>query len=321
MAATEGASASAATVRDAAADGEPLVLAVVGPTGSGKSTAAMQVARAHGGIEVVAVDAFTIYRGMDIGTAKPSAADRAEVPHHCIDLLDPDDEVDVAWFQDAARAAIADVVARDRLPLLVGGAGLYFRAVVDDMRFAPHDPLVRARLEDRYADDPAAAHAAVAAADPAAAARIEPNNLRRSVRALEVMELTGDLFSDYADTPHRSVIGDLRTVYLEPPTDVLRDRIDRRAQRMVDTGLVEEVATLQADHGELSGTAAQGIGYAEAAAVLNGDLDLHDLAPSIAQRTWAYARRQRSWFRGDPRCADPVRSADAAAARLRELLP
>ena len=292
------------------------MLAVVGPTASGKSRAAMAFARQREGVEVVAVDAFTIYRGMDIGTAKPSAPDRAAVPHHCIDLLDPSDEVDVAWFQGVARAAIADVHGRGNLPLLVGGSGLYFRAVVDDLRFAPHDPELRTRLEQEWADRPEAAHAAVAARDPDAAARIEPNNLRRSIRALEVMELTGDLFSDYSDTPYRSVVGDLHVTYLEPPTAVTRQRIAERAQRMVEDGLVDEVAAIRATYGALSTTAAQGIGYAEAAAVLDGDLDEADLAGEIARRTWAYARRQRSWFRRDPRCSEPVPTPAAATEAL-----
>lgn len=303
----------------AATTSERPVLAVVGPTASGKSAAAMALARERADVELVAVDAFTIYRGMDIGTAKPSAADRAAVPHHCVDVLDPTEEVDVAWFQGHARATLRGVHGRGHLPLLVGGSGLYFRAVVDDLRFAPHDPDVRARLEATWADRPAAAHAAVAARDPDAAARIEPNNLRRSIRALEVMELTGDLFSDYSDTPYRSVVGDLRVVYLEPPTEVTRARITERAQRMVDEGLVAEVAAIRSRHGQLSTTAAQGIGYAEAAAVLDGDLDEHDLADEIARRTWAYARRQRSWFRKDPRCEHPVRTPEEAAARLRTL--
>ncbi len=291
------------------------VLALVGPTASGKSGAAMQVARARGDIELVAVDAFTIYRGMDIGTAKPSAADRAEVPHHCIDLLDPTEEVDVAWFQQQARAAIAGVHVRGRVPLLVGGSGLYFRAVVDDMQFPPHDPEVRTRLEQEWAGRAEQAHAAVAAADPDAAAKIEPGNVRRSVRALEVMELTGKQFSDYGDTPHASVVGELDVTYLEPPTDVLRDRIQQRAERMVARGLVEEVAAIRDRYGRLSGTATQGIGYAEAAAVLDGELDPAALPGDIAQRTWAYARRQRSWFRKDPRCTEPVTSTDTAVER------
>ncbi len=284
--------------------------AIVGPTASGKSSAAMALARqavhlavtARRDVEVVAVDAFTVYRGLDIASAKPSRADRAQVRHHLVDVLDVDREVSVADFQGWARDAIADIHARDRTPLLVGGSGLYVRAVVDDLEFPPTDPAVRSELEARWADDPRGAHAALVATDPEAAGRIEPDNLRRSVRALEVMAVTGRPFSSFrtAWDDHQSRY-DLVVDYLEPPTAVLRARIAERAERMVAGGLVDEVAAL--DRVGLSTTAAQGIGCAEALAVLDGDLDLDDLADAIARRTWNYARRQRSWFRRDPRCA------------------
>ncbi len=284
--------------------------AIVGPTAAGKSAAAMALAsRARDlsvtgrrDVEVVAVDAFTIYRGLDIASAKPSAADRDAVAHHLVDVLDVDEEVSVAAFQGWARRAIADVHGRDRTPLLVGGSGLYFRAVVDDLEFPPTDPTVRADLERRWAHDPRGAHAELASVDPEAAARIEPDNLRRSVRALEVRALTGRAFSSFrtAWDDHDSIY-DLVVDYLEPPTAVLRDRIAARAERMVAAGLVEEVAALE--RVGMSTTAAQGIGCAEALAVLDGDLDRVDLADALARRTWTYARRQRSWFRKDPRCA------------------
>ncbi len=282
----------------------PAVVAIVGPTASGKSELAMDRARALGG-EIVAIDAFTIYRGMDIGTAKPSPADRAAVPHHVIDVLDPSDDVSVAWFQGVARAAVDDVVGRGRTPVLVGGSGLYFRAVVDDLRFPPTDPEVRARIEARWVDDPRGAHAHLTTVDPDAAARIEPANLRRSVRALEVLELTGERFStwDGAWDDHRSIYPGLDVTYLEPPTDVLRARIAARAQAMVATGLLDEAQRLRDTHpGGLSTTARQAIGYGEAFAVLDGDLPPDDLTAAISTRTWGYARRQRSWFRRDPRC-------------------
>lgn len=292
------------------------VLAVVGPTGSGKSAAAMTAAAADERVEIVAIDAFTVYQGMDIGTAKPSAADQAAVAHHCIDLLPPTQQVDVSWFRDAARAAIADIRARGRVPLLVGGAGLYFRAVVDDMRFAPTDDAVRGRIERRWADAPDAAHAHLVTLDPAAAARIEPGNLRRTVRALEVIELTGEPFSDGSDTAHRSIVGDLHVIFLDPPRDRLRERIRTRASAMVGEGLIEEAAALREQHERLSTTALQAIGYAEAFAVLDGTLPTADLVDRITARSWAYARRQRSWFSKDPRCDDPVATVAAAAARL-----
>lgn len=283
------------------------VLAVVGPTASGKSRLALQVAatRIAAGrpTELVAVDAFTIYRGMDIGTAKPDASERTTVPHHLIDLLEPDTEVSVAAFRDLARAAIAELRGRGATPLLVGGSGLYFRAVVDPLRFPPTDAALRARIEARWADDAPRAHAQLAHLDPVAASRIDPANLRRTVRALEVVELTGRPFSTFDDSYDRyeSIYPDLEVVLLDPPTELLRASIEERARQMVDSGLVAETAALR-DSGPLSRTAAQAIGYAEAAAVLDGTLPRGELAVAIARRTWRYARRQRSWFRADPRC-------------------
>ena len=284
--------------------GRPAVAAIVGPTASGKSGVAMSRAAEDDRIEIVAVDAFTIYRGMDIGTAKPSVVDREAVRHHMIDVRDPNQSMTVADFQVEARAAIDDVLRRGGRPLLVGGSGLYFRAVVDPLEFPPTDPDVRAAIERRWADDPHAAHAHLSTTDPEAASRIGPDNLRRTVRALEVIELTGRAFSSYrTDWEAYDSIHDLAVTYLEPPTADLRAAIDRRARSMVADGLLDEAAALREAHPHgLSTTARQAIGYAEAFAVLDGELDLDLLAPTIAQRTWQYARRQRSWFRRDPRC-------------------
>lgn len=283
------------------------VLAIVGPTGSGKSSAAMAVARARvragGTVEVVAVDAFTVYRGMDLGTAKPSTAERAQVRHHLIDILDPGEELTVAAFQRLARAVIADILERGATPLLVGGSGLYWRAVVDDLRFPPTDAGVRATLESRWGSDHLGAHAALAARDPDAAAAIAPENLRRIVRALEVIELTGERFSAFGHAwkHYDSVLPGLEVAYLEPPTVELQERIRARAEQMVADGLLSEAEALR-DVRPLSRTAAQAIGYAEASAVLDGSADPAELPAAIATRTWRYAKRQRSWFRADPRC-------------------
>jgi tRNA dimethylallyltransferase len=296
------------------------VLAVVGPTASGKSALALDVARHHReagrSVELVAVDAFTVYRGMDIGTAKATREERQEVRHHLVDVLDPWEELTVATFQQLARAAIADIVARGATPLLVGGSGLYWRAVVDELRFPPTDPGVRSHLEARWRDDPAAAHAELTRLDPAAAARIDPANVRRTIRALEVVELTGEPFSAFDDAWQRyeSRYRDLRVAYLEPDAEVLRARISTRAESMVTDGLLDEAAALRALPHPLSATAAKAIGYAEALAVLDGTLPRDELAASIATRTWRYARRQRSWFRADPRCT-PV-DPDVARAHL-----
>ena len=278
------------------------VLALLGPTAAGKSGLAQQVARTRGDVEIVAVDAFTVYRGMDIATAKPSADERAEVVHHLVDVLEPDEQLTVADFQRRARSALEDVRGRGRVPLLVGGSGLYWRAVVDDLRFPPTDPQLRAELEERFAD-PVRAHEHLAGLDPAAAERIEPANLRRTVRALEVIELTGQPFSSFSTAwdEHRSIYPELTVGYLEPPGERLRAAIDERARRMVAQGLLGEAAQLRRRF-RLSTTAMQAIGYAEAFAVLDGDLEEGQLAEAIRRRTWRYAKRQRSWFRADPRC-------------------
>lgn len=298
------------------------VRAIVGPTGAGKSALAMQVARDDRAAEIVAIDAFTVYRGMDVGTAKPSPQDRADVRHHMVDVLDPDKAVDVKWFQVEARAAISDIHARGRRALLVGGSGLYFRAVVDDLRFPPTDPAVRQQLHDRWADDPQAAHDHLAAIDPAAAGKIEPDNLRRTVRALEVIEVTGEAFSSFRDAwdDYTSIYPDLEVIYVEPAAADLRDAIVARSRAMVDADLLGEAAELRRRFpGGLSHTAAQAIGYAEAFAVLDGQAEAADLADAIAQRTWAYARRQRSWFRRDPRCMVPSARPDGTMQEPRTL--
>lgn len=283
------------------------VLAVVGPTASGKSTVALELARQRirrgQPAELIAIDAFTVYRGMDIGTAKPTPKERAEVPHHLLDVLDPSEELTVAAFRDRARKVIHEVAARGATPILVGGSGLYFRAVVDPLRFPPTDPQVRARLEARWEGRAELAHAHLATLDPAAAHRIAPENLRRTIRALEVHELTGEPFSAYDGTfeEYRSIFPELRVAFLDPPNEELRPRIAARARAMAHAGLLDEVRALRAA-GPWSRTAAQAIGYAEASEVLDGRLEPAALAERITQRTWRYAKRQRAWFRRDPRC-------------------
>lgn len=279
------------------------ILALVGPTAAGKSTVALQAAERLGA-EIVAVDAFTVYRGMDVGTAKPSRHERARVPHHLIDVLDPEQECTVEWFQRAARAAIADVVGRGRVPLLVGGSGLYFRAVVDPLEFPPTDPAVRAETAARFADDPRAAHAALAAVDPAAAARIDPDNLRRSVRALEVYHLTGRPFSQWRQAwdDHTSIFPGLRVVGLDVSREDLTRRIAARVDAMLGgggAGLVDECRRLAAR--ALSVTARQAIGYAEVLDHLAGRCTLEEAAERIRTRTRRYAVRQIRWFARDPR--------------------
>ena len=236
------------------------VLALVGPTAAGKTELAMAVAERLGA-EVVSADAMLVYRGMDVGTAKPTPQERARVPHHLVDLIDPGEEFSVARFQPLARAAIAEVLGRGRSPLLVGGSGLYFHAVVDEFVFPPTDQAVRSRLEAEAAQvGLPELYRRLAAADPPAAARIQPGNLRRTVRALEVMELTGRPFSSFRAAMDAPVSRYRLTVLgLAPGPELLRARVAGRVAAMAEAGLVEEVRRLA--ERPLSRTARQALGY------------------------------------------------------------
>ena len=276
------------------------VLAVVGPTASGKTELAIAVAERLGA-EVVSADAMLVYRGMDIGTAKPTAQERARMPHHLVDLVDPGEEFSVARFQPLARATIADVLGRGRVPLLVGGSGLYFHAVVDDFGFPPTDPAVRARLEAEGAEaGQAELYRRLAAADPPAAARIQPQNLRRTVRALEVIELTGRPFSSFRGAMDAPVSRYRLTVLgLDPGPELLRARVAERVAAMAEAGLVEEVRRLAGQ--PLSRTARQALGYKELLDAMDQGTPVAGALEAVVRRTRAYARRQLAWFRRDPR--------------------
>lgn len=257
-------------------------------------------------IELVSLDSMQVYRGMDVGTAKPTAADRAAVRHHMIDVVDPWEDYSVVCFQRDARAAIASIERRGHRALLVGGTGLYLQAVVDDLRFPGEDRALRTDLEARI-ERPGGledAYAELRARDPVAAARIEPGNARRVVRALEVMELTGKPFS--ATGPGIGAFPEpalpVAIAALAVPTDELARRIDERFGAMFATGLVEEVDRLAADPRGWSRTARQAIGYHEVLSLRHGDLPTAvAAAEAAAVRTRRFARRQRAWFRRDPR--------------------
>jgi tRNA dimethylallyltransferase len=299
-------------------------LALVGPTASGKSAVALAAAHALRDVEIVSIDSMQVYRGLDIGTAKPSAAERAAVPHHLVDVAEPDDEWSVARFQREARAAIAAIETRGKRALLVGGTGLYMEAVVDRLEFPPRDAEVRAALEADTGDAPglARAFAELQRVDPAAARRIEPGNRRRIVRALEVLSITGRPFSSFGPGVHTTgpPVVEVATAGIWLPRPVLGQRIEERVTAMLDAGLVDEVRRLDARLSR-SRTARQAIGYAEVLEHLRGELSLDDAAAAIADRTRSFARRQRMWFRRDPRITwvavsrNPCESLPALLAR------
>jgi tRNA dimethylallyltransferase len=280
-------------------------VALVGPTASGKSELALGAAHALGDVEIVSIDSMQIYRGLDIGTAKPTVAERAAVPHHMIDVADPLDEWSVARFQVEARAAIADAEARGNRALLVGGTGLYVRAVIDPLTFPPEDRAVRAELEADVADAEGlrAAYDDLVRVDPVAASRMEPGNVRRIVRALEVIRITGKPFSSFGLGLGEvgSPVVRVRQAGLWLPRPALWHRIGERFCAMRDAGLVDEVQALAAA-GSLSRTARQAIGYKEVLDHLEGREPSLDAALEAAEaRTRRFARRQRMWFRRDPR--------------------
>lgn len=276
------------------------LLAIVGPTASGKTEAAIGVAEALGA-EILSIDATTIYRGMDVGTAKPSAEQRARVPHHLIDVADPTEPFSVARFQAVAAKAIREVLARGRVPLLVGGSGLYYRAVVDRLRFPGTEHGVRSLLEaEASAIGPARLHQRLASYDPAAAARIDPANVRRTIRALEVSAVTGRPFSVFARDWERFSAGRVRAAGIDLPKDALHRRIEER-WHVSWPGLLEETSRLCDGGFHRFLTSWQAIGYAEAVASLRGTLSEDEAVARTIRRTKALARRQLAWFRRDPR--------------------
>jgi tRNA dimethylallyltransferase len=297
--------------------GEPIV-AVVGATASGKSELALDLAQELDG-EIVNTDAMAVYRGMDVGTATQPPEQRRGVPHHLLDHLDVTVPLTVAEFQREARAAIADIRGRGRVPVLVGGSALYTRAVLDRFEFPGTDDVVRSRLEAELADvGPAALHARLAGLDPVAAERILVDNGRRIVRALEVVEITGRAFS--ATLPRFDYV-DPRTVQIG--VDIDREDLDRRIEQRVDAmfeaGLVDEVRRLLGQGLREARTASTAIGYREVTAYLDGDLTLDEARERTVVATRRFARRQDSWFRKDPRIVwvrydDPQRVRQALAA-------
>ncbi|MDQ3218764.1 MAG: tRNA (adenosine(37)-N6)-dimethylallyltransferase MiaA [Actinomycetota bacterium] len=277
--------------------GVPAVAALVGPTAVGKSEAGAALAeRLHA--EIVSVDSMQVYRGLDAGTAKPPPGLRTAVPHHLIDIVEPSHELSVAEFQSLARTAIADIWERGKLPLLVGGSGLYFRAAVDDLSFPPRSDEVRRQLEtEAAAVGNSVMHQRLAALDPAAADRIESSNLRRVVRALEVIEITGRPFSGGYSWDGYSSVYRLAVAGLELDPARLRDLISGRVERMLARGLAAEARELASNN--LSLTARQALGYRQV--LEEPDAAPDELRDRIVAATARFARRQMTWFKADPR--------------------
>ncbi len=273
-----------------------VIVAVVGPTATGKSDLAVALARRLGG-EVVNADAMQLYRGMDVGTAKLTPEERQGVPHHQLDVLDVAQDATVAAYQVHARADVADIVERGARPVVVGGSGLYVRALLDRLEIPPTDPEVRARLEARaQVEGPGLLHDALAAVDPESAERIGRANTRRLVRALEVVEITGRPYS--ATLPTEEYVAPTVQIGLDCSRTVLDDRIEARVDRMWAGGLVAEVAGLAPRMGR---TAARALGYAQVLAMLAGRVGADEARADVVTGTRRLARRQMTWFGRDPR--------------------
>lgn len=284
-------------------DPGPRLLVLVGPTAVGKTLVAEKVAAAKGG-EIVSADSMQVYRGMDVGTAKPAPADRL-VPYHCVDLVDPGEAFSAALYQQFARTAITEISARGRLPVLAGGTGLYVRAAIDDWQFAHGEQVdnpVRARL-DAYAEEfgAQALYELLEETDPVSAALIHPNNVRRVVRALELADQGMSYAGQNAGFSARVSIYDTSMFGLTMERDALYRRIDERVDAMIAQGLVGEVESLLQRGFRDALTAAQAIGYKELVPVIENGTGMDDAVAAIKQATRRYAKRQLTWFGADPR--------------------
>ena len=277
----------------------PVIVAGVGSTATGKSDLALDLAEVLGG-EVVNADASQLYRGMDIGTAKLPPEERRGIPHHQLDVLEVTDEASVAAYQAASRSDITEIARRGLHPVVVGGSGLYVRAALDVLDIPPTDPAVRARLEAQAEALGVGAMAErLRALDPVAMEQIQPNNVRRIVRALEVVELTGRPFS--ATMPRREFVGPTVVVGLRVGRPELDARIGARVEHMWQAGLLDEVRALDQLGLRQGRTASRALGYAQALAQLDGTLDEEQAKEQTATLTRRFARRQESWFNADPR--------------------
>ena len=273
------------------------VVAIMGPTASGKSALALEWAKARGG-EIVSIDSMQVYRGLEIGTAQPTEAERREVRHHLVGIMDISERVEVFSFCARADAAIADIAARGKLPILAGGTGLYLRSLLYGLDDLPNDPELRAGLDREYdsAAGEAALHARMRELDPAALAKFS-NCRRRLIRALEVRLITGRSLLELQGAAPPKLRYAVEAWRLDPPTEVLKDKIARRARIMIDTGWIDEARRAIAAGLFSTPTAHQALGYRIIGEYLQNRIDRAELEKRIVTATWQFARRQRTWFR------------------------
>jgi tRNA dimethylallyltransferase len=292
---------SASRILDPVEAGRPRIIVICGPTAAGKTAAGIEVARAVGG-EIVSADSMQVYRYMDIGTAKPTAAEQAAVRHHLIDVADPDEPFDAAAYMTRARRALAELIRRGRPPVVVGGTGLYIKALLYGLfRSEARNRDVRARLRaEADAAGTAALHARLEACDPEAAARLHPNDRARILRALEVFEVTGRPISElqrahrFGEAPFRAL-----KIGLSLERETLYRRIDRRVEAMLAAGLEAEVRGLLARGYGPQLKPMQSIGYSHMAACIAGRVDMGECIRTLQRDTRRFAKRQLTWFRAD----------------------
>lgn len=274
------------------------IIAVAGPTASGKTALAIEICKKFGG-EVVSCDSMQIYRHMDIGTAKPTKEEMCGIPHHMIDIAEPDERWSVADFVKAARACIADILSRGKLPVLAGGTGLYMDSIINNTEFVtlPSDEKFKAEMKE-YAgkNGNESLHILLREKDPEAAEKIHPNNVRRVIRALEVCHTTGKTFTQVNAESHREPIYDALIFGLNAERSVLYDRINKRVDRMVADGLENEVRTLLNMGIDRNSTAMQAIGYKELLEYFDGKATFDEAIEKIKQESRRYAKRQLTWF-------------------------
>lgn len=275
------------------------LLVIVGPTAVGKTRFSLEIAKRFRA-EIISGDSMQVYRGMDIGTAKASPEERALVPHHLIDIRDPDEAYSVSDFQQAARSLIADIAGRDKLPMIVGGTGLYIEAACFDFQFsdAPGDEAYREE-QKRFAarNGVEALHDKLRAVDEVTAKRLHPNDVRRVIRALEIFHLTGKPLSQHLDGQTKSLVYDACFICLTMQRDILYARIDERVDQMLEAGLVEEVRSLLASGYTKQLVSMQGLGYKEIISYLHGECELEEAVALLKRSTRRFAKRQLSWFR------------------------